>query len=144
MNCAKHMQTLIIIGRRLLRRHRILQIALLVAFWLLGQAFVRWAHLPLPGAIAGMLAVLALLASGWLEPACIRAGAHWFLSDMLLFFVPAVVAVLDHRELLGWLGLKALLVILVGTVIVMGTTALVVELTSRPASVRPEASADVH
>jgi holin-like protein len=144
MNRAKHMQTLSVTGRRLLRGHRSLQVALLAAFWLLGQAFVRWAHLPLPGAIAGMLAVLALLASGRLELSSIRAGAHWFLSDMLLFFVPAVVAVLDHRELLGWLGLKALLVILVGTVIVMGTTALVVELTARPAPVRPEVSADVH
>jgi holin-like protein len=47
---------------------------------------------------------------------------------MLLFFVPAVLAVMDHREFLGLLGLKILSVILLGTVVVMSVTALVVDL----------------
>lgn len=141
MKTFKSIQAATITGRLQLRRHRILQIALLVAFWLLGQAVVRWAGLPLPGAIAGMGAMLALLATGRLEVACVRAGARWLLADMLLFFVPAVAAILDHPELMGWVGVKALLVILISTVMVMATTALVVERISRTARIRaPEAA----
>ena len=57
-----------------------------------------------------------------------RRGANWFLADMLLFFIPAILAVLDHREFLGLLGLKILAVILTGTGIVMAVTALCVDL----------------
>ncbi|MBN8898593.1 MAG: CidA/LrgA family protein, partial [Rhodospirillales bacterium] len=84
---------------------------------------VRVAHLPVPGGIAGMLIVLALLASRRLSPVSMRRGADWFLAEMLLFFVPAVLAVLDHHEFLGWTGLKILAVILGDTVTVMSVTA---------------------
>jgi holin-like protein len=110
---------------------RLLQIGLLSGFWLVGEGVVRAAHLPVPGAVAGMLIVLALLASRRLSVSSMRRGADWLLADMLLFFVPAVLAVLDHRELLGLLGLKILVVIVVGTVAVMAVTALAVELCSR-------------
>jgi len=50
---------------------------------------------------------------------------------MLLFFVPAVLAVLDHREFLGLLGLKLLAVVLGGTLLVMGGTGLTVDLCCR-------------
>jgi holin-like protein len=115
------------------------QIALVLALWLLGQLLVRWTALPLPGAVAGMLILLVLLATRRLELGCVKAGADWFLAEMLLFFVPAALAVQDHRELLGWVGLKVLLVILVGTAVVMVATALLVELASRLTCERPEA-----
>ena len=53
--------------------------------------------------------------------------AEWLLADMLLFFVPAALAVLNHPEFLGLTGLKILFVILASTVAVMVTTALVVD-----------------
>ena len=46
---------------------------------------------------------------------------------MLLFFVPAVLAVTQHGEFIGLLGLKVLVVILAGTVTVMAVTALTVD-----------------
>jgi holin-like protein len=50
------------------------------------------------------------------------------ISDMPLFFVPAVLAVLDHRELLGAVGLKIVTTILGSTLAVMVVTALTVDL----------------
>ncbi|MFZ2154859.1 MAG: CidA/LrgA family protein [Bradyrhizobium sp.] len=41
-----------------------------------------------------------------------RRGAKWFIGDMALFLVPAVLAVLHHRELPCRAGLKVLGVIL--------------------------------
>lgn len=108
-------------------RSRALQIGVLVLFWALGEGLARALDLPVPGGIVGMGAVLALLASGWLRPAALRRGAYWLLAEMLLFFVPAVMAVLDHHEFVGALGVKLAAVILVGTLTVMGVTALTVD-----------------
>ncbi|PTW47703.1 CidA/LrgA family protein [Rhodovulum kholense] len=114
-----------------LRRSRLVQIGLLVGFWLAGEAVVRLTGLPLPGGLVGMAAALALLGSGLVRAGTLRRGANWFLAEMLLFFVPAVLAVLNHREFLGLLGLQILLIIVLGTLAVMAVTALTVELCCR-------------
>ncbi|MDR3535439.1 MAG: CidA/LrgA family protein [Acetobacteraceae bacterium] len=118
-------------ARRGLDLSRPLQIALLCVFWLAGEAVARTTEIPVPGGIVGMFIVLALLASGRLSLLSMRRGANWFLAEMLLFFIPAVLAIMDHQELMGWLGLKVLVVILAGTIIVMSVTALAVDLCFR-------------
>lgn len=113
---------------RSVRRSRLLQTGFIALFWLAGEALVRLTHLPVPGGIVGMAIVLALLASHRLTLRSMRRGAEWLLADMLLFFVPAVLALTDHRELLGLLGLKILVVIAGGTLAVMAVTAVTVDL----------------
>jgi holin-like protein len=108
-----------------------MQIATLFGFWLAGEGFVRLVGLPLPGGIVGMALVLALLLSGRISLFSMKRGAEWFLAEMLLFFVPAVLAVLEHQELLGMLGVKIMAVILVGTLTVMTVTALTVDMCYR-------------
>ncbi|MFG1411699.1 CidA/LrgA family protein [Xanthobacter sp. VTT E-85241] len=117
--------------RLMLRRTRVLQILVLLGFWLAGDTLVRWLHLPLPGGVVGMGLLLVLLATGVLRAANVRLGAYWLLAEMLLFFVPAVMAVMEHGEFVGTLGLKIGAVILIGTVAVMGTTALIVDFAYR-------------
>jgi holin-like protein len=117
--------------RRRLQASRSLQIVLLLGFWLAAELTVRWTGLSLPAGLVGMALVLALLASRRLSLSSLQRGANWFLADMLLFFIPAVPAVLDHREFLGWLGVKILAVILIGTAAVMTTTAVTVDLCYR-------------
>ena len=111
----KHMNahSLLIRFRYALHHSRLMQIATLVGFWLAGELFVRLVGLPLPGGIVGMALVLALLLSGRVS------------------FVPAVLAILEHKELLGLLGLKIMAVILLGTLTVMSVTALTVDLCYR-------------
>lgn len=120
-----------IVLRSLLRRSRVLQIVLLILFSLLGQALANVAGLPIPGGVIGMALVLALLASGLLRVRNVHRGASWLLGEMLLFFVPAVMSLLDHREFLGVLGAKLLAVILLGTALVMVGTALTIDLCYR-------------
>lgn len=115
-------------ARHLLHRSRLAQIGVLVGFWLLGEGVARLAGLPLPGGIVGMAVVLALLACGWIRPASVSRGAGWLLAEMLLFFTPAVMAILDHRELMGLMGLKVFGVVLLGTILVMAGTALTVDI----------------
>jgi holin-like protein len=104
------------------------QVALVLALWGAGEAVVRWLDLPLPGGIVGLGLLLALLGSGWLPARFVRGGANWLIADMLLFFVPAVMAAREHRELLGALGVKLGIVIVVSTLCVMAGTAWLVAL----------------
>jgi holin-like protein len=125
-----------------LRTHPLLQIAMLALFWLAGEAMVRMTGLAVPGGVVGLALAFALLACGVVRPSSLQHGANWLLGQMLLFFVPAVPAVMDHRELLGVTGAKILVVILAGTAAVMASTALTVELFHRLASRRE--GGDVH
>lgn len=54
-------------------------------------------------------------------------AAIWLLAEMLLFFVPAVVAVVNYQDLLLQEGWRIMLVLLISTTLVLGTTALVVD-----------------
>ena len=108
-------------------RHPMLQLGLMVGFWLAGEGLVRLLSLPVPGGLVGLAAVLLLLVTRSLSATGLRRGAQWLLADMLLFFVPAVLAVLDHREFLGLMGLKILCVIVLSTALVMVVTATVVD-----------------
>lgn len=115
------------IFRYKLRRSLLLQLLLITCFWLIGDWLSRTLHLPVPGSVLGLFVLLALFATGWFSTRNLRRGAELFLAELLLFFLPATPAILNHPEFLGWTGIKVLIVILVGTVIVMIVTALVVD-----------------
>lgn len=120
-----------VLVRSALRRSRLLQIAVIVVFALLGQAVAQASGLPVPGGVIGMALVLLLLATRRLRVRNVQRGASWLLGEMLLFFVPAVMSLLEHREFLGVLGVKLLAVILLGTALVMAGTALTIDLCYR-------------
>lgn len=103
------------------------QIALLAAIWLLADITVRTLHLPLPANLTGMLLLLVCILLGVVKAQWFSAGARWLLAEMLLFFVPAVVAVVNYQELLLQEGWRIMVVLIVSTVLVLGTTALVVD-----------------
>ena len=114
-----------------LRESRIAQVALLAAVWLVGNLISRSLGLPFPGAIVGLGLMLALLLTGWVKPHAVRRGAKFLIGEMLLFFVPAVLAVLDHADWLSVTGLKLFAAVLIGTVLVMLGTAFAVDLSYR-------------
>ncbi|HDO1320169.1 CidA/LrgA family protein [Aeromonas veronii] len=103
------------------------QIVLLAAIWLLADIAVRTLHLPLPANLTGMLLLLACILLGVVKAEWFSAGARWLLAEMLLFFVPAVVAVVNYQDLLLQEGWRIMVVLLVSTTLVLGTTALVVD-----------------
>lgn len=109
----------------------ILEAGLVLLFWLAGWALVKAIHLPFPAGLAGFALLLLLLVAGWLPLERIRGGADWLLARMLVFFVPAVLAVLDYGEFAGELGLKVLFVIVGSTAAVMLATGAVVHVAER-------------
>jgi holin-like protein len=103
------------------------QLGLVMLLWLGSELLVRAAKLPMPGGILGMAVLLLLLLTGVVDISAVKRGADWLLAQMLVFFVPAMLAVMEHREFLGVLGLKILFVIVASTAAVMAVTVLVVE-----------------
>jgi holin-like protein len=117
----------VILFKRTFHKSRILQIALITTLWFLAQEISLLSHLPIPGGVIGLFLVLMLLHFDILSIRSLALGAEWFLAEMLLFFIPAVPAVLNHQEFFGWMGLKILAIIILGTIIVIIGTAIIVD-----------------
>ncbi|GAA3409781.1 CidA/LrgA family protein [Paenibacillus hodogayensis] len=107
------------------------QITVLIGFSWLGTWISDFLNLPVSGSLIGLALVFALLRLGVIRLAWLEAGANWLLSRMLLFFVPAAVGVISHRELFGVAGVSLLAAIVVGTLIVMGCSGLLAEAITR-------------
>ncbi|MGI3453788.1 CidA/LrgA family protein, partial [Citrobacter arsenatis] len=91
------------------------------------QYLLSWLHLPPPANVVGMVLMLALIVCRVIPLNWIRAGARWLLAEMLLFFVPAVVAVVNYTQLLLVDGWRIFAVIAISTLMVLGATAWVVD-----------------
>ncbi len=113
-------------SRRRLRHRRPLQVGAIVGLWWLCDALARLLMLAVPSGVLGMIVLLAFLASGRLHTRSLDKGADWLIAEMLLFFVPAVMVLIDMPQMLGWLGLKLLIAVVAGTTVAMLTTAFTV------------------
>ncbi len=120
---AGKLRRITIASRRTLRRSTSLQLLLIIAIWWLCDRASEVLGLGVPGGVLAMLVLLAPLAGGWIRLPSLSKGADWLLTSMLLFFVPALVVLIDMPELFGLLGLKLLLVVITGTATVMLVTA---------------------
>jgi len=123
MALALHPQT----AGRLQRLQVPLQVVLYAGMFIASERLVEWLHLPLPANIVGMLLLLALIMLRVLPLNWVKAGSTWLLAEMLLFFVPAVVAVVNYSQLLRVEGWRIFLVIAISTMLVLAATALVVD-----------------
>ena len=103
------------------------QVVLYAGLFVLAEYLVLWLHLPLPANLVGMLILLMLILCRIVPLRWVRAGAAWLLAEMLLFFVPAVVAVVNYAQLLMVDGWRICLVIALSTLLVLGATAWVVD-----------------
>lgn len=103
------------------------QVVLYAIVFLMADRMVTLLHIPLPANIVGMLMMLLLIVSRVLPLKWVKAGSRWLLAEMLLFFVPAVVAVVNYAQLLMVEGWKIFLVIGISTMLTLGATALVVD-----------------
>jgi holin-like protein len=122
-----HMRRNLRVIHCLLRRYILLQFGLLVAVWSIGDLAARYFRLPLPGAILGIFMLLALLFSGAVPVDCLRRGVKLLMAELMLIYVPPMLALREHSELLSLRGMESAGVVLFGTLLVMCSTALVVE-----------------
>lgn len=104
-----------------------LELCALGALWGLGTLLANYFAWPVPGGVVGLVMLLLLLAARLVEPEWLQGGVRLLLGEMLLFFIPALLSLLDYGPLLRQEGVRILLAILLSTVLTMVATALAVD-----------------
>lgn len=107
------------------------QVALLTLLSEGGTQAVERLRWPVPGPVLGLVALFILLQTGIVKLDWVEAGASWLLADMLLFFIPSAVGIVQYPALMVAYGARILLVIAVSTVAVMACTGLLAEWVGR-------------
>jgi len=104
-----------------------LQVLLIIGIWYGADRGAAWAKLPFSGGVVGLLLLVISLLTGALRPSVIEDGADWLLANMLLFFVPLVVSVVQFTGVLESEGIKLFISIGLGFISVLLATAFTVE-----------------
>jgi holin-like protein len=104
-----------------------IQTVAFIGLWLLADQLSRRLGLPIPGGVVGLGILAALLFAGWLPLRMVQQGADWLLAEMLLFFIPPLMAVVDAGPLIAQVGWRLLVVLPIGCVLVMVGTGLAVD-----------------
>lgn len=105
----------------------IVQILFIHVFLFLGSAVKAVAPLPIPASMVGLLLLLISLLLGIVKLEWIEQGGNWLLAELLLFFIPSAVGIVNYDELLSWQGVESILLIGLSTFIVIGSTAFIAE-----------------
>ena len=95
------------------------QIIIILAVWSCAYVLQKLLNLPVASGVLGFFLLLFLLEMKWLKLAYVERGADLLLAELLLFFIPPVVGVIQYQALLITSGWKILLVILISTALVM-------------------------
>ncbi|MEB3755133.1 CidA/LrgA family protein [Acinetobacter sp. MD2(2019)] len=102
------------------------QLLILSFFWLIGDGLNKLLHIPISAGILGMLILLLCLFCKIVDIDQVSMGAAAVLGELLLFFLPVVVAVVQYKTLFLTEGWQIMLCIVVGTVSVMLSTSLTI------------------
>ncbi|MEB2300909.1 CidA/LrgA family holin-like protein [Lysinibacillus xylanilyticus] len=106
----------------------IVQIGYLYVILFVGNSIARLLHLPIPGSIIGLVLLFLLLQFHIIKLEWIELGAGLLLSELLLFFIPSAIGVIDYTALFGVQGVKAVLVIVLSAIVVMFATGFTAQL----------------
>lgn len=107
------------------------ELLVLLAIFLLGSQLAIWLAWPIPGGVIGLGLLLLAFACGLVKPATLQLGAGVLMAEMLLFFIPALMSLLDYGALVRHDGWRIMLVIGLSTLTVMLVTAFTVEFVCR-------------
>ncbi|MCL6710161.1 CidA/LrgA family protein [Priestia aryabhattai] len=81
-------------------------------------------YLHLPGSVLGLLLLFLLLQVKIVKVEWVELGAALLLAQLLLFFIPSSVGIMQYKQFIGFQGAKIILVIILSTAVVMASTGL--------------------
>lgn len=108
------------------------QVVFLIVFSRLMDLLMQISHINIPGSIVGIGVLFVLLQTGIIKLEWIDLGAKWLLAEMLLFFIPSAVGIVQYKELMWDSGVRILTVIVVSILVVMAGTGLLAERLAKP------------
>lgn len=98
---------------------------LLLACQLAGEVLGRWATLPLPGPVTGLVVLLIWLALIKREHSGLTVVTYWLSTNLALLFVPAAVGIIDEGGVLAQYGFALLIATAVSTILTLAVSAVV-------------------
>ena len=105
-----------------------LQTAIILAIWAAASLLQQILHLPVASGILGFFILLLLLEVQWLQLEEVGTGADLLVGELLVFFIPPVVGVIQYQELLMASGWKIIAVIAASTFMVMAASVFTVRM----------------
>ncbi|WP_440894723.1 CidA/LrgA family protein [Amphibacillus sp. Q70] len=105
----------------------LLQVALIHVFLLIAMGIKELLPIPLPTTIIGLLLLFFALYFKLIKLEWVEQGGRWLMAELLLFFVPSTVGIVNYQELVSMQGIWLMLIIFLSTVIVLGTTGAIVQ-----------------
>ncbi|MBL8321788.1 MAG: CidA/LrgA family protein [Acinetobacter sp.] len=109
-------------------RRAMLQIIIILAIWAIASLLQQIMHLPVASGILGFFILLFLLEVKWLQLEEVENGADLLLGELLVFFIPPVVGVIQYQELLLASGWKIIAAIAISTFMVMAVSVFTVRM----------------
>lgn len=100
----------------------VLQVAILWGISTAADIFANVLHSPIPGSIIGFAALFLLLKSRVVKLSWVEKGADFLLRNLLLFFLPAAVGIIQYGHLVQVDGIRLFGLILISIVLVMSWT----------------------
>lgn len=82
---------------------------------------------PIPASMIGLILLFIGLKLKIVKLKWVEQGGNWLLAELLLFFIPSAVGIVNYNEVLSWMGVEIVILIGFSTAIVLGTTAFIVE-----------------
>ncbi|CAM3960216.1 CidA/LrgA family protein [Mesobacillus zeae] len=105
----------------------ILQVLFIHVFLLAGMGLKHIIPLPIPASMFGLAVLFIALCLNIIKLEWVEKGAAWLMAELLLFFIPSAVGIVNYDDMLSLKGFEILILIAVSTIIVMGMTALTAE-----------------
>ncbi len=103
----------------------IIHIFILYIFNLIGIWLKELLNLSVPGSVIGLLLLFILLMTNILKVEWIEAGAQFLVSNLVFFFIPATVGIINYFDLFKGKGALLILIVLISTILVMTSSGLV-------------------
>jgi len=105
----------------------ILQIGLIQLFLFVGIGLKELLSIPLPATIIGLILLFLSLHFRLVKLEWVEQGGRWLMAELLLFFIPSTIGIINYRELMSVDGLWMLVIIFISTMIVLGITGFIVQ-----------------
>ncbi|MBT2755314.1 CidA/LrgA family protein [Mesobacillus foraminis] len=107
----------------------IIQVLFIHVFLYLGAALklIIPISIPIPGSMFGLILLFLALCLNLVKLEWVEKGGNWLLAELLLFFIPSAVGIVNYDDILSLQGVEIVLLISISTIIVMGMTALIAE-----------------
>ena len=105
----------------------VIQVGGLCFFAWLCQWAALCVHSIIPGSVIGLGVLFILLSCHWVPEKIVNQGSAWLIGDLLLFFIPPVVAITKYQSILESYGAELIVCMLLASTSVLLGTAFIVD-----------------